>query len=209
MFDAYAKLREAVAAQFCRAGYAADADAVRACATGYELSTALPLKLGLSEADCLARVHAVEAETPAMFDGAPLFAEIAAREGHLCFSLTDAAYGVLMRRVIACAALPELPEETGEPIPYAAARMRMLARRESTGCPDDPAVRRALWLCFGIAEDGISPLELYARAGKAAGAALAMAHGLPPKERPRRLAACGEVGKCTARLLALAVNGQR
>lgn len=209
MFDAYAAAREAAAGLLRRAGFPqARAADVRACTAGYALSSALARRLGLAPGDCLLAARAAEAEAPALLCGAPAFREIALRGGHLCFALTDAAYGALMRSVIRSAPLPPLPAETERPLAYAAARMRMLARTESTGCPDSPAVRRALWLCFGIAECGLPPKQRDARAERAAHAVLTMGQAMPLRARTRLYSACGDVGKCAARLLGYALAAE-
>ena len=206
MFDAYSSARETAAALLRRAGFAqAGAADVRACTTGYALSSALPHRLGLAPEECLAAVRQAEKEAPAMLGGEPAFSEIAERGGHILFALTDAAYGALMRGVIESVPLPALPAETEQPLAYAVARMRMLARYESAGCPDSTEVRHALWLCFGVAEAGLRPAERRARAERAAQALLAMGHALPLETRTGLRAQCGDVGKCAARLLAFAL----
>ncbi len=204
MFDAYAAAREAAAALLRRAGFSgADAVHVRACASGAPLSTAIPLMWGMDAEACLAAVCRAEKDRPETLFGAPLLRGAAVCGGHICFWLAGAAYDVLMERVIESCPLPGLPEEAAH-LAYATARMLMLARRESGGCPENEAVRRALWLSMGVGEAAASPAERRARADRAASALLAMAHALPPRERMGLLAQCGGVGKCAARLLAYA-----
>ena len=201
MFDAYAAAREAAASLLCTAGFAADAGDIRPCAAGAPLSTALPLAQGLDAGQCAAALQTLEAKAPQTLLGAPAFCAITARGGHLCFSLTDAAYGALMQAVIACCEMPPMPAELWSGVNYAICRMRMLARQESMGCPDNGDVRHALWLAFGIGENGIKEKERQARAEQAAKALVTMGHGLPPAQRGPLLASCGDIGKCAARLL--------
>ena len=189
LFDAYSAAREAAAALLRRAGIASAQDEdLRACAEGYELSSALAQRLGIAPEKCLLAVRAAEAEAPALLCGAKMCSEAVLRGGHICFALTDAAYTALIHAVMNDAQLPALPEDTERLLPYAVARMRMLARKESAGCPDSTEVRRALWLCFGIAEAGLSCREL------------------PARERAELLSRCGDVGGCAARLLAYALG---
>ena len=147
-----------------------------------------------------------EAEAPALLCDAKMCTEAVLRGVHICFALTDAAYTALIHAVMNDAQLPALPEDTERLLPYAVARMRMLARKESAGCPDSTEVRRALWLCFGIAEAGLSCRELQARAARAARAVLAIGRGMPARERAELLSRCGDVGGCAARLLAYALG---
>ena len=187
MFDAYAAARESAVALLRRAGIAeARAEDVRACMAGYELSSALPRRLPLSPEACLAAVCAAEAEAPAALCNAPAFSNIALQGGHICFALT---------------------EDTAPFLPYMIARMRMLARKAGADCPDDPAVRHALWLCFGIAEAGLGFAQRQARALRAAHALAALGRELPPRERAELFSRCGALGRCAARLLALALPG--
>ena len=147
LFDAYSAAREAAAALLRRAGIASAQDEdLRACAEGYELSSALAQRLGIAPEKCLLAVRAAEAEAPALLCGAKMCSEAVLRGGHICFALTDAAYTALIHAVMNDAQLPALPEDTERLLPYAVARMRMLARKESAGCPDSTEVRRALWL---------------------------------------------------------------
>ena len=207
LFDAYSAAREAAAALLRRAGIASAQDEdLRACAEGYELSSALAQRLGIAPEKCLLAVRAAEAEAPALLCGAKMCSEAVLRGGHICFALTDAAYTALIHAVMNDAQLPALPEDTERLLPYAVARMRMLARKESAGCPDSTEVRRALWLCFGIAEAGLSCRELQARAARAARAVLAIGRGMPARERAELLSRCGDVGGCAARLLAYALG---
>ncbi len=208
MFDAYAAARESAANLLRHAGIAeAHAEDVRACMAGYELSSALPRRLLLSPEACFAAVCAAEAEAPAALCNAPAFSNIALQGGHICFALTNAAYAALMRAVEESGALPALPEDTAPFLPYMIARMRMLARKAGADCPDDPAVRHALWLCFGIAEAGLGFAQCQARALRAAHALAALGRELPPRERAELFSRCGALGRCAARLLALALPG--
>ena len=79
-------------------------------------------------------------------------------------------------------------------------------RLEKKIAEDSTEVRRALWLCFGIAEAGLSCRELQARAARAARAVLAIGRGMPVRERAELLSRCGDVGGCAARLLAYALG---
>ena len=66
LFDAYSAAREAAAALLRRTGIASvQEEDIRACAEGYELSSALAQRLGIAPEKCLLAVRAAEAEAPA------------------------------------------------------------------------------------------------------------------------------------------------
>lgn len=121
--------------------------------------------------------------------GAPLLARVTSENGWLLFFL----HGDLFSAAVAAYAADELPEDHEH---YPLHRLRMLARHPSCGCPDDPAVQRAL--LYALAADE-SPTA--ANRARAEHALLTMAHHLPPAKRQALLARCGDVARAAARLL--------
>ncbi len=207
MLDPCKEAREAAAALMRRAGFPAQISHVRAAKEGFPLASPLPRILNVDADKVLAAIQKAEAAEKQLLLGTAAFDRIEAENGHILFSLTKAAYSALAEAVIADCPMPPMPAETETPLSYAAARMRMLARQEAKGCPEDAAVQRALWQAFRIAEEGISLGERKNRAEFAAQQLLSMAHHIPPRERQTLLAACGSVGAAAARLLAFSQNG--
>ncbi|MEN6594107.1 MAG: hypothetical protein ABFC31_04030 [Clostridiaceae bacterium] len=83
---------------------------------------------------------------------------------------------------------------------HAVNRMLVLARHGGKGCPQIPAVQRALLLCVCAGQNRAS-LE---RAEQAVGT---MFRSIPPKDRTALLAESGALGSACARLLLFAAAG--
>ncbi len=115
--------------------------------------------------------------------------------GWLLFELSRAFYDALTAWIIA-----ELPPPASDLGRYALNRILVLARRDGTGCPDDPALRRALLLCV-CAGQSRTALE------RAERAATTMFHAIEPNRRPALMNASGALGSACARLLFDAVAG--
>jgi hypothetical protein len=88
---------------------------------------------------------------------------------------------------------------------YAYMRARMAARKGGL-CLEDYALRRALWLCFGLSEEGCSARVRKARLSEAVTAVLALGEGLSPAQRQSYFDARGDVMKCIANMLFLGIN---
>ncbi|MBE5784738.1 MAG: hypothetical protein E7330_02975 [Clostridiales bacterium] len=207
VLDACKAAREAAASLMRRAGFSAQCAHVRAAKEGFPLASPLPRILNVDEDTVLAAIQKAEAAERQLLFGAAAFDRIEAENGHILFALTDAAYSALAEAVNASCPIPPMPAETETPLFYAIARMRMLARQEAKGCPEDAAVQRALWQAIRIAEEDISLGERKNRAEFAAQQLLLMAHHIPPRERQALLAKCGSVGAAASRLLAFLQNG--
>ena len=207
MLDPCKTAREAAAALMRRAGFPAQTAHVRAAKDGFPLASPLPRILHVDADAVLAAIQKAEAAQAQLLLGAAAFDRIEAENGHILFSLTAEAYSALAAAVNVSCPLPPMPAETETALSYAIARMRMLARQERKGCPEDAAVQRALWQTFRIAEEGISLQERKNRSEFAAQQLLTMAHRLPPRERQALLKNCGSVGAAAARLLAFSQNG--
>lgn len=109
--------------------------------------------------------------------------------GWLLFDLSDAFYNSLTEHVLVAYPPPE--SDLGR---YAVNRMLVLARHGGTGCPNIPALQRALLLCV-CAGKNRSSLEQAERAVRS------MFRSIPPKERPALLEQSGALGNACARLL--------
>lgn len=109
--------------------------------------------------------------------------------GWLLFNLSDAFYNALTEQVNA-----ELPPPASDLGRHAINRMLVLARHGGTGCPNIPALQRALLLCV-CAGKSRSALEQAERA------VCSMFRSVPPKERPALLEQSGALGSACSRLL--------
>jgi len=109
--------------------------------------------------------------------------------GWLLFELTQEFYGALTEHVNA-----ELPPPASDLGRHAINRMLVLARHGGTGCPNIPALQRALLLCVCAGKSRASLLQ-------AERTALRMFHSIDPKERPALLEQSGALGNACSRLL--------
>ena len=160
---------------------------IRLPARGAAAGCAAALSRG-ADADAWARqLHAAREKFPRVLD-APLLSSVTAEHGWLLFHLHEDFYAAAADAI----AIPKERIPTDHEC-YPLHRLRMLARYESRGCPNDAAVQRALLLCLAANE---APTA--ANRARAEEAILTMAHHLPPAERITLLSACG----CTARAMA-------
>ena len=121
--------------------------------------------------------------------GAPLARSVRAVNGWLLFDFSSEFLSALVDRIDRTLPAPQREDET-----HAENRMRALARHAGGGCPDLPALTRALVLALAAYE---SPAA-YRRAERAA---LSLFHTIPPQERVRLLSRCGALGGALWRLL--------
>lgn len=142
-------------------------------------------------------------EAPVLIFGAPLIDVVEAEGGFLNFYFTIEAYDAIVNHM-----LLELPP-AGELAPpadevgYVCWRMAMLTRKGPSPVPDDPVVKKALWLTFGITERLGDERLLALRKSDAARALLSLSRNLPPRERPAFQNRCGSLAECALRLLML------
>lgn len=212
MFDAYAFIRAQVEQLTALAfpGAVTKRNLIRCPAAGCEASTSFALFSGSDPQAVLKAFETQLKETPPLFCGTPVFRRVFERKGHICFELTTEMYDCFVQSASGLEAAPLCG--TGlDRTEYALNRMLMLAHTskfygEHASCPDDPRVRRALWLCFGIVERLKSPRLLKLRINDAAQALLTMSHHLPPAQRPALLRRCGGVADCASRLLHLGLK---
>ena len=175
---------------------------VRACLAG-ALGSALGAEVDARRIHLPARHADVSARPPRESDptralgadygalwGAPLVSGVCAANGWLLFTFSDAFFRALIERINA--ALP-LPQHDGSS--HAVNRMLALARHGGEGCPPIPAMRRVLL-------EGICAGQSPAAFRRAARAAEALFHSIPPRERPALLDQSGALGGALARLLA-------
>lgn len=121
--------------------------------------------------------------------GAPLVGSIRVVNGWLLFDFSPAFLSAMVDQIHRTLPAPQKEDET-----HAENRMRVLARHEGKGCPDLPALQRALVLALVAGE---SPAA-YRRAERAA---LSLFHTLPPQKRIGLFPHCGAVGGALWRLL--------
>ncbi len=178
--DIRARLAEAVGAAL---GTTADARKIRLPARSADASFRPPQ--GVDPADALNVDFG-------LFWGAPLVAGVQVVNGWLLFQFSAAFYSALVSRINADLPLPA--EDGGE---HVINRMLALARHEGDGCPDLPAMHRAL--LFGIAA-----YQSSAARKKAVQAAESLFSSVSPRERPALLSRSGALGGALARLLFLA-----
>jgi len=121
--------------------------------------------------------------------GAPLVDSLRVVNGWLLFDFSAAFFSALVDEINRTQPAPERTDET-----LAENRMYVLSRHEGSGCPDHPALHRALLLSIVAHESKAA----YARAERAA---LTLFHTIPPRERPALLSRCGALGGAMLRLL--------
>lgn len=122
--------------------------------------------------------------------GVPLVQEMTIRGNRILFAFTDAFYGACVEEINQ--SLPFPATDYGD---VALNRMLRNARQGGQGCPADPCIQRALWLCAGCTR---AP----SLARQAATAYLTMLHDKPVQARQTLLHACGPLSAACARLYA-------
>ena len=199
MLNAHALARAALAAMLRPVVPAEDGD-ICTHVRGAEASFPLQWRTDMDPSLALALV--TEGPAPLLL-GVPLVAKTNLQAGHACFRFTDEAYRAMTAHIISSAPAPRLPDPARDPVPYAIARMLMLARKGGPpGCPDDPACRAALWLALGIPD--LQGNRQENRRLEAARALTGLMDGRPASERLALGGALGALGACSARLLAYA-----
>ena len=156
-----------------------------------------PAQIRLPARDAHASFHppqGVDASTLTTEDfgllyGAPLLERVRLVNGWLLFDVSPAFCSALVDHI--CRTLPE-PEPKDET--PAINRMRVLARHGGAGCPDIPALQRALILSLVAHE---SP----AAYRRAEAAAITLFHTIPPRDRMEPLSRCGALGGALWRML--------
>ena len=139
-----------------------------------------------------------EAHPPVIF-GVRLLGGISAANGHILFHISDEAYSAIISHIIKNYPKPDMPEDTGHIINYAAARMLMLSRKGGKDCP--APFKKGLWLCLCI--EGFRGKKREAVRKRAAEALLSAMDGLDAKERDAVRGLSGGCGDCAARLLTI------
>ena len=149
------------------------------------------------------RIHARLEERPVLLFGVPLIDTVEAEDGFLNFYFTTEAYDAIIAHMLKeLPAVYELPEPCDQ-VGYAAWRMAMLARKGPSPMPDDPVLKKTMWITFGIAERLGDERLLALRKSDAAKALLSISRHLPPRERPAFQNRCGSLAECALRLLSL------
>ncbi len=121
--------------------------------------------------------------------GAPLVESVHLVNGWLLFDFSPAFFGALAERVNAL-----FPAPSSDGGRHAVNRMLALMRHGQAGCPDHPALHRALLLA-------ICAHESRAAYRRAEHAAQTLFHSVPPRDRCALLSGCGALGGALARLL--------
>ena len=137
-----------------------------------------------------------EAEPPMIF-GARLLRDISAAKGHVLFHISDEAYSAILSHIIKNYPKPQMPDDTGDIISYAAARMLMLSRKGGQGCP--VPFKRGIWLALCI--EGFEGKKRGAVRRRAAEVLLNAMDGLSAPERDVVREMSGACADCAARLL--------
>lgn len=139
-----------------------------------------------------------EAYPPVIF-GARLLKGISAANGHVLFHISDEAYSAIISHIIKNYPKPQMPDDTGHIINYAAARMLMLSRKGGQGCP--APFKKGLWLCLCI--EGFQGKKRESLRKRAAEALLCAMDGLNAEERDAVREFSGGCADCAARLLTI------
>ncbi len=114
-------------------------------------------------------------------------------------------YEALMHRAAELLPPPVYPDIASD-AGFTLARLMTLSRKKHCGLPDDPSIKRALWLCLGAAAFPGDPARTRIRRREAAAAALQLTHGVPPREREALRALCAQPADAMARLLSYSIN---
>jgi len=139
-----------------------------------------------------------EAEPPMIF-GARLLRDISAAKGHVLFHISDEAYSAILSHIIKNYPKPQMPDDTGDIISYAAARMLMLSRKGGQGCP--VPFKRGIWLALCI--EGFEGKKREALRKRATEALLNAMEGMTGAERDSLREISGGCADCAARLLTI------
>lgn len=204
MFDAYAAVRAEIALLLARAGFVATQADISTRSHNYEASCAIALAQGIDANALHVATMAENEKLPAQIFGVELINTIDVQGGHLCFSLTDNAFTMLLRKAVN--GLNALPlEDAKAQNEYVYMRMRMLARKEGKGVPENKNVQRALWLGLGIVEALSDAKLLNQRLNECADAALHMFDAERAQAREVLAAQSAEAASCIAAMLYLGI----
>lgn len=199
--DTYALVKEAVCALLHHGAQLEAAPFQIFCAPGaFEVSTALPLALNIPAELLSARLNRRLDEQPQTVYGARLVERVAACDGRLCFSLTDAFFEAALRKINGELPLPSLPPSVQSRAEYALSRALMLARKGGSGCERE--ARNMVWSALGVAERRNDKKALKLRLTLAAEHALSFGAELPQKERMALYEKSGQAAACAARCIA-------
>ncbi len=145
------------------------------------------------ELSCMA-----EQAPPAIF-GARLLEGISAAKGHVLFHISDEAYSAIILHIIKNYPKPNMPDDTGDIISYAVARMLMLSRKGGQGCP--VPFKRGIWLSLCV--ESFEGKKREAMRKRAAEALLCAMDGMGAAERDALRELCGACADCASRLLTI------
>ena len=196
MNDIYPQVRKALSTHLCAAGFRISEADVR-CRSPYAE---------------VAIVRSAQNAQPAGEDGIrallthPWVGDAKLRSGRLCVSLCAAFYLEQVSHMLSrYPLLPPALEDVCTASPgFSYMRARMYAKIHAKGQdagPFDEPLRRALWLCTGTAEAGLTGSARGARLREAAGAVLQLGKGKTPQARQDYFAARGEAMHAIAWLL--------
>lgn len=164
---------------------------------GGEISAPLGYRPGPNGAWWQDKLSSKAEQSPPMIFGAKLLDGISSANGHLLFHLSDQAYSAIISHIIKNYPKPQMPEDTGDIISYAVARMLMLSRKGGEGCP--VPFKKGLWLALCI--EGFEGKKREAVRKRAAEALLGAMDGLGAAERDSVRERSGSCADCAARLL--------
>lgn len=166
---------------------------------GAEVSAPLGFRPGPCDIWWQEELSRMAEEAPPMIFGVKLLEGISTANGHVLFHVSDEAYSSIISHIIKNYPKPDMPEDTGDIISYAAARMLMLSRKGGQGCP--VPFKKGIWLCLCI--EGFNGKKREAVRRRAAEALLSAADGLSAAERNVVREQSGACGACAARLLTI------
>ena len=166
---------------------------------GAEISAPLGFRPGPCDIWWLEELNRSAQTYPPEIFGARLLGNISAAKGHVLFHLSDEAYSAIILHIIKNYPKPPLPEDTGDTISYAVARMLMLSRKGGKGCP--APFKRGIWL--GLCVEGFEGKKREAMRRRAAEALLCAMDGMNARERDAVRELSGACGACAARLLTI------
>ncbi len=184
MRDFCAELRLVLSDTLRGAGIEAAPETLRLCCADSEAAFAL-------------REDAAPPELPLCAH--PWLARVELHGNRICFSLHEHFYREAAAHILGDK-LPSLPPSVDGLVPYALARMRMLARKGGDALDD--SCKAAFFSALYAAQADISQKERARRMEEAARRALLIGAGVPLEKRQAYFCTCGMAAACIARLLA-------
>ena len=199
MDSVHSAIRRELCSLACKVGPCITPDVFDMDCPGAEISAPLGFRPGPCDTWWQEELSPMAEADPPMIFGTRLLRGISAANGHVLFHISDEAYSAIISHIIKNYPEPQMPDDTGDIISYAAARMLMLSRKGGRSCP--APFKKGLWLCLCI--EGFQGKKREAVRQRAAEALLSAMDGLSAAQRDAVRELSGGCGACAARLLTI------